>query len=817
MPNEMITRPLTAQGNMSLKFLEMSGLIPVRVDYGHKRPPGDFNPKMIEGADHSITMSDLASGRYNFGALFSGKFVDVDIDNTNPALLSALDHFLPPTNYVWGRPTKPRSHRAYALFEDFCRERYSSILRYIKALEPGVAGEDSFSLEIRGGAATSGMFTVLPGSWREDAKEEVAWADGVDLSSSPSYVEVNHLLKAVRLSVAASVISPWWLAGTRNDLSLALAGLLYRIRASTLAANSTVSEEDLPDHVMILSEKDALDLMDAVMDLAGDTHGDEFTRKQNLKNTWRKMEAESGAKATGGAAMAKLIGEEYGQKVVKALYKLLSDNPAADEIEAAMDQFVIWYGPGVLIDLEMVRAGHDKPWMLKTQAEVSMAGEKIQIGAKKVSKTALLFGTKLVQRVRGMTFDPGTKEIIVDTEGGKKVNRWSGFRVAPFPTAVTNDAVRPFLQYVKEVLADNDSGAYDWVLDWLADIMQHPSKKPGTALVLVGEQGAGKSYLGECIMRQIIGETHSTSANDINALVSQFNKLAENRLFLQVDESTSSGSRAAADKLKSIISDNSIQIEPKGIDRYAAPNHMRILFTSNRENTAVFIDGSRYERRYTVLHVNPKRATDVVWWEGFREWTQSHLPEITRFLCDRVYDKKTIRRPYETRAKRVIQMNGLDPEVAYILERIDAGFPISEDSHEHWFDAFNDGCIKEKDKNSDKIMRGDWPTWVRVGALEEDFRRWVRGRGHAMYGRSTMKLAEFLDVQRVSQLRVSYYDEKSKKHVEARPRFYEIPSKEAILLGLKGRYGDIIDDIQISVRNMSPADDMPDTSDEGEY
>lgn len=816
---ETLPVALGLQKSMSLKFLEMTGMIPVRVDYGHKRPPGDWNPKMIEGADHSVTLSDLRTGSYNIGALFHGKFVDVDIDNKNPYLLAALDYFLPPTNYVWGRPSKPRSHRAYALFEDFEREKYSSILRYIKELHEGVVSEDSLSVELRGGKAESGMFTVLPGSWREDAQEEVAWDSHVDLSTSPSYVDINALMKALRLAVAAAVIAPHWLSGTRNDMSLALAGLLYRIRSAALASYGVEAEEDVPDDTFILTQRDAEQLFDAIMVISGDCHGDEFTRVQNLKNTWKKMLADVGAKATGGMVVAKLVGEALGQKVVKSLYRLLSDNTAAEEIETYLERFVIWYGKGVLIDLEMVAAGGpENPWMNEQQAKVSLGGEKVTIGGKKMPIASLLFNTKLVQRVRGLTFDPSTADLVVDTEGGRKVNRWSGFRVQPTLGPVTNEQVGPFLAYIKEIIANNDSGAADWVLDWLADIAQDPSNKPGTALVLVGEQGSGKSFLGEGIMRLIIGDNHSTEAADINALVSNFNKMAENRLFLQVDESTTSGSRAAADKLKSIITGKHVLITPKGIDTYSAPNHMRLLFTSNRESTAVFIDGSAYERRYTVLHVNSIKARDTVWWDTFRQWTEDHLPEIYRFLLDRKYDKLDIRRPYETRAKRVIQLNGLDPEVAFVLERLDAGFPISEPAHEHWFDAYNTASIDDKDKNTDNLRREVWPDTIRVGALEEDFRRWVRGRGHKQYGRSVTKLAQYMSVVgKPHQVRVSYYDEKTKKHIVDRPRFYTIPPQEAILEGLKAQFGDIIEDIQVSVRNLPPVKDVPDAEDEGEY
>lgn len=805
---------IAEQRELSLKFLTNTGLIPVLVEHGQKRPPGDFNPKAYnKDYDPSLTLETLRKGNYNIGALFSGKFVDLDIDNENPYLHAALHFFLPRSNYVWGRPSKPRSHFAYALYEDFDREKVSSILRYLKSLEAGVLSEQSMSLEVRGGKPESGMFTVMPGSWREDIKELVQWDAQTDMSVSASYVELYSLLKAIRLSVAAAAIAPHWGPGTRNDMSLSLAGLLFRIRVSALASYGVDNDEDAPDGMFVLSEKDAIDLLSCVMEITGDDHGDEASRILNLKNTWRKMQLESGARATGGKALAAQIGEPYGPKLVKGLYRLLSDNSAAEEIEAYMDQFVIWYGQGVLIDLDMVRSGAPRPFMLKQQAEVSLGGKKVKIGEKTIPLSTLLFNTALVQRVRGLTIDPSTDDIIVDTDEGKKVNTWRGFAIEPYDGKVTDKEIERFLSYVREVIADNDPGAYNWVLDWLADILQEPADKPGTALVLVGEHGAGKSFLGEGIMRPIIGPTHSTQTNKIDALTSQFNKAAENRIFVQCDESSHSGSRMAADALKSIISDKTIQIEPKGVDRYEAPNNMRLLFTSNREANAVFIDGSAYERRYTVLKVSSERAKDTEWWKELREWVDENLPKVMRWLLDRKYSKETIRRPHETLAKRLIQVNGLDPEVAYVIERLEQDFPITESAHEHWFDAYNEAEMPPKEQSRDAIHRDVWPDILRVGALEEDFRRWVRGRGHSVYGRSIGKLASFFNITSPPiQQRVTYYDAKAGKHIIARPRFYRLPSKEAVYKHLHSIYGDIVPALKEAVNK-----ELDSIGGEGEY
>ena len=53
----------------------------------------------------------------------SGELVDIDLDC--PEALALADTYLPATGAVFGRASKPRSHRLYtsagALFESFCR------------------------------------------------------------------------------------------------------------------------------------------------------------------------------------------------------------------------------------------------------------------------------------------------------------------------------------------------------------------------------------------------------------------------------------------------------------------------------------------------------------------------------------------------------------------------------------------------------------------------------------------------------------------------------------------------------------------------
>ncbi len=379
------------------------------------------------------------------------------------------------------------------------------------------------------------------------------------------------------------------------------------------------------------------------------------------------------------------------------------------------------------------------------------------------------------------------------------VNQWRGFAIEPSPQRVTPDEIEPFLTYIREVIADGNEDNAHWVFSWLADIFQHPSSKPGTALVLVGVEGAGKTFLGERIIGRIIGPSHYGQTNSIATLTHNFNTIIDNKIFLQCDEAVHSYQRDVASRLKSIITDENIIIEPKGINSYRKPNHMRFLFTSNEEHAAIFISPSPYERRFTVLRASSKRAKDEKYWDMMYLWTPQALPKIMRWLLDYKYQRWLVMRPLDTVAKQNIQRIGVDTEVSWILSRIQAGFPLSRQVHQHWFDAYEPTNMTEADRKHNTLRRDVWPTVILYQALEEDYKSYVRGLGKQVHtgsvATSIRRVLPPKSLQVNIQMTVRYVDAKSGQVTQSRARLHTWPSTREILLHLRARYGEVIDDL----------------------
>ena len=93
----------------------------------------------------------------------------------------------------------------------------------------------------------------------------------------------------------------------------------------------------------------------------------------------------------------------------------------------------------------------------------------------------------------------------------------------------------------------------------MAHIIQYPSNKIGTGLLLQSEQGAGKGILFDMIIKHVIGRAYATNVNDMNQLLGQFNSIIGDKLLTVCDEIQNyGGAYKSNDKLKSLITNESI-------------------------------------------------------------------------------------------------------------------------------------------------------------------------------------------------------------------------------------------------------------------
>lgn len=686
----------------SVQVLRMLGANGVEANLGSKAPSTGWQPQTHSPAQSETAITSALQGNCNLGVHLAGSIVDVDIDNDDPLITAALDVFLPHSSHIWGRPSRPRTHRLYKLSEDFDPTALTKLLGYIKK-EHGV--------EIRGGAASRGNYSLMAGSIHPSG-EEYEWADIAAARSTPAVTKANVIVGSVRKAVAAGVLARYWVEGIRNDLCMALTGALHRIHALSF-------DDDGEKICWAMDKEEAIDYVLQVAALADDDPSDRPARVKTARQTWDK--ADAGLPVTGAKRFADLSGD---QTIVGVIYNLLSDSPETARLEEFLARFAIRTNSGDVVDLEALATGSIRKTVMSERAFHQSYGYiRISIGAKSFTATDLLFKLPMAQRVDGLDIAPKKSQIYIDLEGNTLANSWSGFQIPPHPAPVTDAEVEPFLFHVQKILADDNADYANWIMTWLADIFQNPDDRPGTALVLVGNPGSGKSCLGSWIITKIIGKRHSVTANDLNQIVSGFNGMYADKIFTQADEALNSRQHALAAKLKALITDETMRIELKGIDSWTQRNLSRYLFTSNDRDAIHIVDGSA-DRRFAVFETSNKYCHDLNLWTNYREWLNNdNLAKVHRYLIDYPVNRTLISRPPLTKAKSDMIAHSMPGLIGWLSDVLVNRHPLTRATFtQPWMAVRIEPGVDSHDMRTlTEAHFSQYPNYVSIVALQDSY------------------------------------------------------------------------------------------------
>jgi len=163
------------------------------------------------------------------------------------------------------------------------------------------------------------------------------------------------------------------------------------------------------------------------------------------------------------------------------------------------------------------------------------------------------------------------------------------------------------------VLCEEHTESYEYVLNWLADMIQNPGKKCGTAVVLKSKQGAGKGTLVE-IMRLMMGEYVSETANPLEDIFGSHGNVHIQKIMTSLDEVKKGDVVKVLGRLKNYITSNTCNYNEKGLKIVEVKNCSRFLFTTN-ESIPVSVDAD--DRRYCLIECSNKLCKDGVFWKDF--------------------------------------------------------------------------------------------------------------------------------------------------------------------------------------------------------
>jgi hypothetical protein len=162
------------------------------------------------------------------------------------------------------------------------------------------------------------------------------------------------------------------------------------------------------------------------------------------------------------------------------------------------------------------------------------------------------------------------------------------------------------------------------VLNFMAYVYQNPGKRVRWALLMHGIEGAGKTYCFT-VMQRLYG--HNAKTVGTTAINSEFTGWAANALLINIDEIRIAGTNkyAILDKMKPMISDDTISVIFKGKDERSVPNFASYMMSTNHADAIPVSDN---DRRYCVITTRYTRKEELLAHLGGPEATAEYFRKL---------------------------------------------------------------------------------------------------------------------------------------------------------------------------------------------
>ncbi len=135
-----------------------------------------------------------------------------------------------------------------------------------------------------------------------------------------------------------------------------------------------------------------------------------------------------------------------------------------------------------------------------------------------------------------------------------------------------------------DLLCGHEEEATNYLLDYIADMIQNPQKLPEVALIFKSKQGLGKDLMIHYI-EKMLGEEYIFRTSDITRdIFGQFNPAVRGKTLVQFNELQGREGFAHKERFKDFITAQKLNINEKNIKQFTIKNSIRPIVFSNNLN-----------------------------------------------------------------------------------------------------------------------------------------------------------------------------------------------------------------------------------------
>jgi hypothetical protein len=169
-------------------------------------------------------------------------------------------------------------------------------------------------------------------------------------------------------------------------------------------------------------------------------------------------------------------------------------------------------------------------------------------------------------------------------------------------------------EFIHTVICNNNVVLFDYVVRYLAHMLQCPEEKPGIMVVFLSGQGTGKGTFYKLLGR--VWQWTTLQVSDIGEAIGQFNASLERNYVVCMDEALFAGDKKSLDKLKSLVTEPTCRIEQKHQPSRTIDSYHRLFAASNHDH---FAHVDKDDRRFLFIRLSSVHKQDQIYFDAVND------------------------------------------------------------------------------------------------------------------------------------------------------------------------------------------------------
>jgi len=159
------------------------------------------------------------------------------------------------------------------------------------------------------------------------------------------------------------------------------------------------------------------------------------------------------------------------------------------------------------------------------------------------------------------------------------------------------------------ILCGNDQPVADYLLNWMAQMIQFPAVKT-TMPVFVSDEGAGKGTL-VYLLRKLLGDGKMLKTSNCDNVFGSYNGLMASSFLVNLDELEPKDLKIVEGKMKEGITEATLVVNQKYQPQYTINSFHRYIMTTNKEELVlIHMPTSKDDRRKFIIRCSDELIAD---------------------------------------------------------------------------------------------------------------------------------------------------------------------------------------------------------------